>query len=150
MKFMEFMRGRNGSDELYYAMLVLTLVLDVVDLFVNSRIFSSFILVLIVLTFYRFFSKNVYQRQKENAKFLEIISRIKSRNFSRNPYEVKPKKDSKLRKKLNALKVRFRDRKTHVFKKCPGCKAVIRLPKKKGEHNVCCPRCSQNFRVKIR
>ncbi len=148
LKFMEFMRGRNGSDELYFAMFVVSVLLDIIDLFVDSRLLTILAAVMMVLTFFRFFSKNIYQRQKENAKFLEILGKISNKNFSRNPYEVK--KDSKLKKKINAWKIRFRDRKTHVFKKCPGCQAVIRLPKRKGKHTVCCPRCSQNFNVKIR
>lgn len=150
LKFMEFMRGRNGSDDLYFAMVIFSLILEVADWFINSRIYSAFALAFFVLTMYRFFSKNLYQRQRENTKFLEIISKIKNKDFSRSPYEVKAKKPSKLKKKIDALKIRFRDRKTHVFKKCPGCQAVIRLPKRKGEHTVCCPRCSKDFNVKIR
>lgn len=150
LKFMEFMRGRNGSDELYFAMLVMSIVLDIGDWFIKSRVYSIFALAFFILTMYRFFSKNLYKRQMENAKFLELVSKIKRKDFSHNPYEVKPKKPSKIKKKIDAYKMRFRDRKTHVFKKCPGCQAVIRLPKKKGEHTVCCPRCSQDFKVKIR
>ncbi len=150
LKFMEFMRGRNGSDELYYAMIIFSLVLDVADWFINSRVLTTVTMLFFVLTMYRFFSKNLVQRQKENAKFIQIISKIKNKDFTKNPYEVKAKKPSQIKKKIDGYKVRFKDRKTHVFKKCPGCQAVIRLPKRKGEHTVCCPRCSQNFKVKIR
>lgn len=149
-KFMEFMRGRNGSDELYYAMIVMSLALDVADWFINSRIYSAVTLMFFALTMYRFFSKNLVQRQKENAKFLQVIAKVKNKDFSRNPYDVTPKKPSKIKKKIDAYKMRFRDRKTHVFKKCPNCQATIRLPKRKGEHTVCCPRCSTDFKVKIR
>lgn len=142
--------GRNGSDELYYAMLVTSLVLDVADWFIVSRAFSLFSILFFVLTIYRFFSKNLYQRQKENAKFLQIVAKIKNKDFSRNPYEIKSKKPSNFKKKIDAFKMRFRDRKTHVFKKCPNCQAVIRLPKRKGEHTVCCPRCSTDFKVRIK
>ena len=150
LKIMEFMRGRNGPDSLYYAMIVVSLAIEVADLFINSRVFSLISVAFFVLTMYRFFSKNLVQRQQENAKFLQLIAKIKNKDFSKNPYDIKAKKPSKFQKKLDAYKVRFRDRKTHVFKKCPGCQAVIRLPKRKGEHNVCCPRCSTNFKVKIR
>ena len=37
----------------------------------------------------------------------------------------------------------------HVYKKCPHCRAQLRLPRKKGEHDVCCPRCKVTFSVKI-
>ncbi len=149
-KFMEFMRGRNGSDDLYFAMVIFSLILEVANWFINSRFYSAFTLLFFILTLYRFFSKNLVQRQRENAKFLQIISKMKNKDFSRNPYDVTPKKPSKIKKKIDAYKMRFRDRKTHVFKKCPNCQATIRLPKRKGEHTVCCPRCSKDFNIKIR
>ena len=45
-------------------------------------------------------------------------------------------------------KTMFKDRKTHVFKKCPQCKAMIRLPKRKGSHEVICPKCGREFKIK--
>ena len=46
-------------------------------------------------------------------------------------------------------KSKHRDRKTHVFRKCPACKSVLRLPRQKGKHTVRCPRCQHRFDVKI-
>ena len=150
MKYAEFMRGRNGTDELYLATIAVYLLLIVINVFVRSRILSAVAWVVFFLALFRFFSKDTYRRQAENQKFLQIVDKIKNFSFKRDPYEVKPKKKNKLKKKIDAFKMRFRDRKTHVFKKCPGCGAVIRLPKRKGEHTVCCPRCSKDFKVKIR
>ena len=150
MKYAEFMRGRNGTDELYLATIAVYLLLIVINVFVRSRILSAVAWVVFILALFRFFSKDTYRRQAENQKFLQIVDKIKNFSFKRDPYEVKHKKKSKLKKKIDAFKMRFRDRKTHVFKKCPGCGAVIRLPKRKGEHTVCCPRCSKDFKVKIR
>ena len=42
------------------------------------------------------------------------------------------------------------NKKTHVFRICPECKAKIRLPRKKGAHQVRCPRCKVLFDVHIR
>ncbi len=150
-KFREFMTGRNGPDELYYAMFILTVVLDIGDIFIRSKIYTALTSVMLILTFFRFFSKNIYARQKENQKFLEIIEKIKVRdfNFKKNPYDVTPKKKSAFQKKIEALKIRFRDRKTHIFRNCPSCKVTLRLPKKKGEHTVCCPKCNTSFKVKV-
>ena len=47
------------------------------------------------------------------------------------------------------LRDKWTFRKTHVFKKCPGCKAVLRLPRKKGKHTVNCPHCHKNFTVHV-
>ncbi|MBO7400949.1 MAG: hypothetical protein J6U75_07055, partial [Clostridia bacterium] len=47
------------------------------------------------------------------------------------------------------IKNSFKDRKTHVYMKCPTCKAQLRLQRIKGEHGVKCPKCGAEFRVKI-
>ncbi len=151
-KLAQFMTGRNGPDELYYAMLIFTIILDIGDIFIRNRIYTLFITIVVVLTFFRFFSKNIYARQKENQKFLELIDKIKNKdfNFKKDPYDATPKKKTAFQKKAKGLKIRFRDRKTHVFKTCPQCGITIRLPKKSGEHTVCCPKCGRDFKVKIR
>ena len=40
--------------------------------------------------------------------------------------------------------------KCHVYKKCPSCKAVLRLPKRPGVHKTVCPRCGREFTVRVR
>lgn len=45
---------------------------------------------------------------------------------------------------------RIRDRKTHVYRTCPVCKNVLRLPRVMGEHGVNCPACRGHFTVKIK
>ena len=149
-RFMNFMTGRNGTDETYIAMLVVYGIMAIVNLFVRSRIFSLIMWAWLILAFLRFFSRNIPARQKENAVLLNLITKIKNRDFSRDPFSVKVKKESKLKKKINKYTRMFKERKTHVFRNCPSCKATIRLPRKKGTHTVCCPKCSRDFEVKIR
>ena len=45
---------------------------------------------------------------------------------------------------------RIRDRKTHVYRSCPVCKSVLRLPRTSGEHGVNCPACHGHFMVRIK
>ena len=113
------MRGRNGSDELYIFMSAAYIIMIIINAFVRSRIFSAIILAWFILTVFRFFSKDIYRRQNENAKFVTFLNHIKNKNFKRDPYAVKTKKDSKLKRKIKMYKTMFKDRKTHVFKKCP-------------------------------
>ena len=47
------------------------------------------------------------------------------------------------------LRVRWRDRKTHVFRKCPHCKKTLRLPRVPGDHFVNCPLCHTHFSVHV-
>ena len=129
-----FMAGRYGVDSLYYALFVSSFVLFIINMFlINFRILSLIIaLVADALFFYaifRFLSRNVYKRQKENTAYL---------NFMKKPKQY-----------LNLIKCKFRDRKTHVYKRCPSCRNNLRLPKEKGKHTVVCPCCKNRFDVRI-
>ena len=45
---------------------------------------------------------------------------------------------------------RIRDRKTHVYRRCPVCKTVLRLARTPGDKGVNCPSCRGHFSVKIK
>ena len=123
------MYGRYGSDTLakvmLYVCLIWMIVANIVALFVDSVWFSvAYYLIttaMIVWMFFRMFSRNVAARRRENERFCGFF---------------------KLRRN------KFRDRKTHVYRKCHACGAVLRLPKAKGKHFVVCPRCKNRFEVK--
>ena len=127
-KLYRFMYGRYGSDTLNKVLIIIyavvVVVFTILSLFIDSVWFSFAYFVasvtLIYITFFRMFSRNIQKRRRENEKFCGFF---------------------KLRRN------KFRDRKTHVYKKCPHCKAVLRLPKAKGKHTVICPRCKNRFNV---
>lgn len=128
-KIAQFMYGRYGVDTLYHVIFASALVLMIVNAFVGSIILSIFELLLVFLALFRFFSRNIYKRQRENQVFCRFFRRIKGWFvLQRN---------------------KFKNRKTHVFRKCPNCKNQLRLPKQKGEHTVNCPCCKNKFQVKI-
>ena len=125
-----FMAGRYGTNDAFGTFLMIVyLVLLVVSLFVRAWWLNLVILVLIGYELFRMFSRNVAARQKENRWFLGL--------------------KGKLSGWWRLKKSRWKYRKTHAFRDCPHCKAVVRLPKKPGEHTVTCPRCKKLFRVKI-
>ena len=124
-----FMIGRYGVDRLYHFLLVLCFILIIVNLFVGSVIISLLETAILIYATFRVLSRNIYKRQRENLFFLKITE--------------KPSAFFKL------LKCKFRDRKTHVYKKCPACHAVLRLPRRKGKHNTICPRCNKQFKVHV-
>ena len=124
-----FMAGRYGADRLYYFLLAICFILIIINLFVNSLLISLAETALFAFTLYRVMSRNIYKRQQENEKFIKFID--------------KPMKF------YNLQKCRFRDRKTHVYRKCPSCQNNLRLPKEKGKHTVACPCCKHRFEVKI-
>ena len=123
-----FMQGRYGPDDLYKGCLILYLVLIIVNIFLASKLISALLYLLIIFVFFRFFSKNITKRQKENATYLIW------KNKAKNSFDI--------------FKKRFSD-KEHVFRKCPHCKATLRLPRKKGAHTVSCPKCKTTFNVRI-
>ena len=128
-RFDSFMAGRYGVDRLYYFLLAICAILIVINLFVDSFLISVLESGLLVYSFYRVMSRNIYKRQKENQKFIKLLD--------------KPKQA------INLQKCKRRDRKTHVYKKCPSCKNNLRLPKEKGHHTVVCPCCKNKFDIKI-
>lgn len=133
MRFKEriarFMYGRYGADELYRFLFILFYVLFVPNMFLRSYILSVLTLAVLVFATYRSFSRNIAARRAENEKYLALKRRFLG--F------------------FKLQKNKWRDRKTHAYRKCPYCKSVLRFPKKKGLHHARCPECSKNFDVKI-
>ena len=128
----QFMQGRNGIDALYNFLIIVCLVLLLVNLFLTgiAKLAITIIYTAVFsLAIFRYLSKNLYKRRKENADFLRFIKDFKG--FFRLQRD------------------RIRDRKTHVYRRCKNCKNVLRLPKKAGQHKVCCPCCSHRFEVYI-
>jgi predicted RNA-binding Zn-ribbon protein involved in translation (DUF1610 family) len=126
-RYIKFMKDRYGIDELYKFLLLICFVLIVINTFISNNIIRLFEVLLIVIIFYRYMSKNIKLRKKENDKYLEI-------------------KD-KIIKLFDYNKKKYKDRNTHMYKKCPKCKQKIRLPLKKGKHTVKCPNCGNKFDV---
>lgn len=124
-KFINFMRGRYGLDELYYFFLYCYFFLFIINLFLDSSIISTIGLLIIIIMFHRFFSKDIYRRRKENINFLEFKKRLK--NF------VKPIDD------------------TFIYKKCHYCHTTLRLPlpNNRGFKYVICPNCQHKNRFII-
>ena len=125
----KFMAGRYGVDKLYYFLLAVYVVLAIIDLFVKSYVIYAIGIAVFAFAIYRVLSRNIYKRQAENEKFIKLMD--------------KPKKF------INLQKCKYRDRKTHVYRKCPSCHNNLRLPKQKGKHTVPCPCCKHRFDVRI-
>ena len=125
-----FFYGRNGVDSLNKFIFVLYLISTLAYIITNH--ISAIILesIFLFILIYRTLSKKLYNRQRENEIYLNILKLIK-RPFLRFAH-------------------RIRDRKTHVYKKCPNCKKILKLKKVKGHHTVKCPICKNSFKIKIK
>jgi hypothetical protein len=117
--------GRQGMDEfskfLCWAgcawIALACLVTALLKGFLSSLCFflGSFML---IMAFFRAFSRNLPQREMENNLYLQYLAR-------------------KQREKL-AAKDRRSQRKDYVFFKCPGCKQYLRVPRGKGKIHINC------------
>ena len=123
-----FLYGRNGPDTIYNVCIWVSLGLAVLGIFSDSLILSAAYLLLFGYAIFRFMSRNVTKRREENRAFCQFFGSF-GRFFKHG-------------------KRKLTDRE-HVYKKCPHCNAQLRLARKKGEHNVRCPRCFVTFSVKI-
>ncbi|KFN93119.1 hypothetical protein TMUPMC115_0595 [Tetragenococcus muriaticus PMC-11-5] len=77
-KLIQFMRGRYGFlDPLNKMLLIVTAVLFILDIFVALPLLGFLPLLLLVIVYYRFFSKRIYVRSNENRKYLRWQNKIK-------------------------------------------------------------------------
>jgi len=125
-KFQKFMQGRYGPDDLYIFLFIVYIILIIISLFFNNIVLFILELIILVIMFYRFFSKDIYKRSNENKKFLKLKKQLKEhfKNIKRN------KKD-----------------KEHVYKKCFKCKTTLKLPlpSKRGIKHAKCPKCGKRI-----
>ena len=75
-KFRRFMIGRYGTDDLSKFMLIVAVVLWVLNMFSDGRIFYSWGLLILILAYVRMFSRNIQKRYQENQKYLEIKQKV--------------------------------------------------------------------------
>ena len=128
-KILRFFSGRYGLDSFGYFLLIVYAVLCILNAIFGFLPLQVLTVLIAFYSFWRMFSRNYYKRSAENRKFQNIRFKIKT--------EIK----------LFFDKIRYS--KTSRCRKCKHCKAIIKLPNKKGKHTVRCPKCSNLFDVKI-
>ena len=129
-----FMYGRNGTDQLNWAILVMYLVLWVIrilvsalDVTVATMIIDVIMFLLAVVLLWRTFSKNLAKRRAENQRFINWWWPIKNR--------------------FAAAKARKAD-KAHKYFTCKNCKTICRVPAGRGKIVITCPKCGHKIEGK--
>ena len=128
--FRRFMYGRYGSDQLSTCLFFIYVILVVFQFaFRNSvpgMILMALSYVVVFIYFFRFLSRNIYKRQSENQKFLQMWKPVK--NY------------------LKYLKLRIQERNgVKKLFRCPKCHQTIRVPRGKGKIAITCPKCLYEF-----
>ena len=139
------MYGRYGNDKLGTFSLITVLVLIVADAILGAaipegvaRVVVGLGMSLVITLFYiwiifRFMSRNIYKRRRENEIYLKACRGVK-RFITFNT--------------SSGTKSRNRDDAYYIFRDCTSCGATLRLPRKQGKHSVKCPKCTHSFYVK--
>lgn len=123
-KLQRFMIGRYGVDEMGRVMLYGAIFLMIVSMFVKKDFIYTAALVLLLIGYFRMFSRNISKRYEENQKYLVWKNKV-----FRNAEAAK----------------RQRADKEHRYYKCPSCHQKVRVPKGRGKISICCPKCSTKF-----
>ena len=129
-----FMYGRNGMDQLntallrgYLALFIAQMVFSLAKLEGGAMVCEILLWPLMVLIFFRRFSKNLYKRQGENTKYLNWIWGVKNKNAG--------------------AKARHAD-KDHKYFTCKQCRTICRVPVGKGKIIITCPKCGAQIHAK--
>ena len=95
-KLYKFFYGRNGVDSLNKFIFVIYMILFVVSIFIRLPVIAVLELMITLIFFYRFFSRDISRRSKENQKYLKFQNKITG--------------------KFKLTKRKWNDRKTNIYK----------------------------------
>ena len=123
--FQNFMAGRNGADRLSVAQIAASVVLNLLSRRPGREMLSLLSAALLLWALFRILSRNLPARQRENARFVTALPRLRSR--------------------LTAWRERQKHRKDYKFYRCAGCGNWLRVPRGKGRIQITCPRCGHRF-----
>lgn len=128
-KFIRFMQGRYGVDELSKFTMGVAFVCVLLAIFAGrsnvGALLDTLGLAAIIYTYFRIFSRNIQKRYEENQWFLA--------------------RTAKLRLRFQKEKSLMAERRTNHIYTCPGCGQKIRIPKGKGKIEIDCPKCHTKF-----
>ena len=127
-KFYRFMAGRNGPDQLCRFLSFLALALIVANLFAHTVVLWALGLAVLILAYFRMFSRNLARRRAENGKYMQLRYKVTHA--------------------FTDWRDRFRQRKDYAFFRCPSCRAMLRVPRGKGKIRVTCRKCGTAFERK--
>lgn len=127
-KVAEWLRGRQGPDDLAVFCTNAAIVVVLVNVFVGTSWLGWVALALVAYSMFRIQSKNLGPRARENEAFLRALG--PARPWVQNPGAA------------------WRELRTYKHAKCTSCGQRVRVPRGKGRLRVTCPKCSTKFEVR--
>lgn len=124
----DWLQGRNGSDELGTASLVVSLIFLLVNGLTHQRWLSAVSLAFAAYACWRVLSRQVAQRRAENQAFLQRTAPIVS--WVKNPAAA------------------VAEARAYKHLSCPSCHQRVRVPRGKGRLRVTCPSCRTKFETR--
>ena len=127
-RFIKFMAGRNGNDQLNMFLLIVAILLILLGSLIKGvagRIFSLLLLADLVVIYLRMFSRNIAKRREENARFLNLRYKFGAG--------------------FRMIGERWTQRKEYKFFYCPSCRTVLRVPRGRGKIMIVCRKCGTKF-----
>lgn len=114
-----------GNDELNRLLNWICVLFCILSFIPKMYFLIFFAFGIMIYTSFRGFSKNKYKRQDELDKYLRLKAGfVKQWRFRR---------------------LVFKERKDFVYFKCPKCRAILRVPRHRGEIIVTCRECKAKF-----
>jgi len=117
--------GQTSIDELSLFLIVSSVIILIIMMILRLQRYVYMTWFLLLIAYWRTYSKNKLRRSKENQVFTKYYYPISA--FSKNAFR--------------GLTVR----RTHVYFNCNKCSQQLRFPKKTGHIKVTCPKCHNSF-----
>ena len=147
----DFMKGRNGADELTIVMGFAGIVIAMIGSMARVQWLSWVAIAVIVIVVLRGLSKNIDARRKENEAFVAGSAKVPGLGkfvaslgggaaAAGTSRAAGTSKEDFERAKRTAKKM-WKGRKTTAYLKCPNCGQMLSVPKGKGKIRVTCPKC---------
>lgn len=124
-RFRRFMAGRYGTDALNQFLSIVWVISILIALISRVSLFTYLGLALLIVCYYRTFSRNISKRTEENYKFYTFKDRLGS--------------------KVKTYKGMWANRKQYHYYRCPQCHQKLRVPRGRGRIQISCPRCGTQF-----
>ena len=154
----DFMKGRNGADELTIVMGFAGIVIAMVGSIARIQWLSWIAIAVIVIGVLRGLSKNVDARRKENEAFVaatanvpglgKFVASLGGRTAAASTSRAAGTSKEDFERAKRTAKKMWKGRKTTAYLKCPNCGQQLRVPRGKGRITVTCRSCGAVFQEK--